>query len=289
MFERIVLATDLSPDWDRITGCAEEFKSLGCEQLILTHVIVSSGIPGPHPATRSKVLPTLTLQKKQLESLGFDVVIETPTGPPAFSLNEVAEYHFASLIVVGTHGKSVWREAVLGSVSNALLHQIRCPVLLINTQRLQEETSGKPCSLHIGELLRHVLFPTDFSTVGNGAVMVMKKLIPMGVAETTILHALEVMEPCPAAVMAPAEEAAQSCLSALEQNLHSAGTTRMHNLLIQGHPISIILDLLRKGDFSMVVMGTQGRGLVTEILLGSVAYNIARLAPCPVLLVPQLC
>jgi hypothetical protein len=83
--------------------------------------------------------------------------------------------------------------------------------------RLQEETSGKPCPLRTGELLRHVLFPTDFSSVGNGAVMVVKKLIPLGVAEMTILHALEVMEPCPAAVMAPAEEAAISLQEILDR------------------------------------------------------------------------
>jgi len=34
-------------------------------------------------------------------------------------------------------------------------------------------------------------------------------------------------------------------------------------------------------------MGTQGRSLLAEILLGSVAYNIARLAPCPVLLMSK--
>ena len=105
----------------------------------------------------------------------------------------------------------------------------------------------------------------------------------------TLLHALEVMEPCPAAALAPAEAAAKSCLSAMESQFKSAGDSQIHSHMSQGHPISIILDFLRKGNFSLVVMGTQGRGLVAEILLGSVAYNIARLAPCPVLLVPQPC
>jgi nucleotide-binding universal stress UspA family protein len=33
-------------------------------------------------------------------------------------------------------------------------------------------------------------------------------------------------------------------------------------------------------------MGTQGKGFIKELFLGSVAHNVARLAPCPVLLVP---
>jgi nucleotide-binding universal stress UspA family protein len=289
MFERIVLATDLSPDWNKILGCAEEFKSLGCERIILTHVIVAKGTTDAHSAASSEVLPTLVAQKKQLESQGFNVIIETPAGQPAFSLNEVARHHFASLIVAGSHGKSALREAVLGSVSNALLHQIQCPVLLINTKRLQVEAQGKPCQLRAGELLRHVLFPTDFSTVANEAIVVLKDLIPRGVNEITLLHALEVMEPCPEAALAPAEAAAKSCLSSLKSDLKSAGDSIVHSHMSQGHPISIILNFLRRGDFSLVVIGTQGRGLVAEIFLGSVAYNIARLAPCPVLLVPQPC
>jgi len=30
MFKKIVLATDLSADWDQIIACAAEFKALGC-------------------------------------------------------------------------------------------------------------------------------------------------------------------------------------------------------------------------------------------------------------------
>ena len=33
MFEKIVLATDLSPAWDEIVACAGEFKGLGCSQV----------------------------------------------------------------------------------------------------------------------------------------------------------------------------------------------------------------------------------------------------------------
>jgi nucleotide-binding universal stress UspA family protein len=33
-------------------------------------------------------------------------------------------------------------------------------------------------------------------------------------------------------------------------------------------------------------MGTQGKGFIKEIFLGSVAHNVSRLAACPVLLIP---
>jgi nucleotide-binding universal stress UspA family protein len=35
-------------------------------------------------------------------------------------------------------------------------------------------------------------------------------------------------------------------------------------------------------------MGSQGRGFIHEVFLGSVANNIARLAPLPVIFVPAI-
>ncbi|GLI34730.1 universal stress protein [Desulforhabdus amnigena] len=287
MFDRIVLATDLSSDWDQIIGCAQEFKVLGCTQAILTHVFMTKGLVGADTAAHSESQPKLEAQKQQLESQGFEVIVETPVGLPAFSLNDVAQHHCASLIVVGSHGKSAWREAILGSVSNAVLHHARFPILLINVDRLKEGGQGGTCQLRTTELLRHVLFPTDFSQVANGAAAYLEYLAPRGLSKVTILHALEVLDAYPLAVLEPAETAAQGFLGVLENRLKAAGVPWIHTRISKGHPISIILDSLKTEDFSLVVMGAQGKSLLSEILLGSVAYNVARLAPCPVLLVPR--
>jgi nucleotide-binding universal stress UspA family protein len=106
-------------------------------------------------------------------------------------------------------------------------------------------------------------------------------------SEVTLLHALDVLDAYPPAVLAPAEAAARGFLEVLVQRLKAAGVPRVHSHISKGHPIPMILDFLKKGDFSLVVMGTQGRSLLTEILLGSVAYNVARLAPSPVFLIPR--
>jgi nucleotide-binding universal stress UspA family protein len=287
MFETIVLATDLSADWDRIIDCAAEFKALGCTHAILTHVITAKGLVGADAVAQLLSEPKLEEQKRQLEAHGFEVLVETPVGLPAFSLNEVAQRHCASLIVVGSHGKSAWREAVLGSVSNALLHHARFPILLLNVKRLREEANGALCQLHTRELLRHVLFPTDFSTVASQVVPILEHLVPSGLSEVTLLHALEVLDAYPPAISAPAEAAARGFVEALAQRLQAAGVSRVHSHISRGHPIPMILDVLNTGDFSLVVMGPQGRSLLSEILLGSVAYHVARLAPCPAFLIPK--
>ncbi|MBM4287082.1 MAG: universal stress protein [Deltaproteobacteria bacterium] len=53
-----------------------------------------------------------------------------------------------------------------------------------------------------------------------------------------------------------------------------------------GRPIPAILTALNTLDISLIVMGTQGKGFIKELFLGSVAQTISRLAPCPVLLIP---
>jgi nucleotide-binding universal stress UspA family protein len=287
MFERIVLATDLSSEWDQIIGCAEEFRALGCTRAVLTHVIVTKGLVGADSVAQSESQPRMEAQREQLESLGFEVIVETPVGLPAFSLNEVAERHCASLIVVGTHGKSTWREALLGSVSNAVLHHARFPILLINVKRLKEERQGGSCQLRTTELLRHVLFPTDFSRVPTQAAAYLEYLTSRGLSEVTVLHALEVLDAYPPAILEPAETAARGHAEALVNRLKTAGVPRVRSQVAKGHPIPAILEALETRDFSLIVMGAQGRSLLSEILLGSVAYNVARLATCPVLLIPK--
>ena len=40
-------------------------------------------------------------------------------------------------------------------------------------------------------------------------------------------------------------------------------------------PIPAILEVLKTQDISLIVMGTQGKGFIKEIFLGSVAHNVA--------------
>ena len=120
MFEKIVLATDLSPAWDEIVACAGEFKALGCSQVILTHMITVKFMGGLEASLKAEAQPKIAAQKQQLEAQGLKVTVEMPMGLPAYSLNDVARRHGADLVVVGTHGKSLWREAVLGCVSCAI-------------------------------------------------------------------------------------------------------------------------------------------------------------------------
>jgi nucleotide-binding universal stress UspA family protein len=286
MFEKIVLATDLSAIWDEIVACAGEFKALGASEIILTHVITVLFMGGMEAALRAEAEPKLEEQKQFLEDQGFKVSVEMPTGLPAHSLNHVAWRHGADLIVVGSHGKSLWREAVLGSVSSAILHQTRYPTLLLNVQLKKEGEEGT-CRLNCAELLRHVLFPTDFSDTAARAGDYVVRLAPKGVLLVTVLHALDVTEgEGYSPEFREAESLALEFLAATRERLLQSGISRVETLFDPGHPLPAILQVLETRDISLIIMGTQGKGFIKEVFLGSVAHHVSRLASCPVLLIP---
>ena len=287
MFKRIVLATDLSPAWDEVVACAGEFKALGCSQVILTKVIVTRFPLGLEEMLRADVRPKLEAQQRQLVAQGFQVEVEMPIGLPASSLNDIAGRYGADLIVVGSHGTALWREAVLGCFTSAVLHHIRYPTLLINVRVKKEQEAGT-CRLHCDSLLRHILWPIDFSEIGVRAGEFVEILATKGIGQATLLHTLDMPggEVYPQGSQEIAEEAARDLLEQWQQRLLKDGVPVVNDRFDRGHPLPAILRVLESQDISLIVMGTQGKGFIKELFLGSVAHNVCRLATCPVLLIP---
>ncbi len=289
MFEKIVLATDLSAAWNEIVACAGEFKALGCSQVILTYVISVKFMAGMEGILQSTARPKLAAQQQQLEAQGLQVTVEIPMGLPADSLNEIACRYGADLIVVGSHGQSFWREGVLGCFTCAVLHNVQYPVLMLNV-RLPKPGQPGSCQISGAEMLRHILFPTDFSEISSRALEYVKRLAAKGLGQVTLLNALDVPggDAYPPGYQEIAEGAARDLLEQWKQRLLKAGVPIVNDRFDPGHPIPAILQVLESQDISLIVMGTQGKGFLKEIFLGGVAHNVSRLATCPVLLIPPV-
>jgi nucleotide-binding universal stress UspA family protein len=284
MFENVILATDLSPAWDEIVACGGELKALGCSRVILTHVITLKFFMGMEGKLESEAWPKLERQAAQLEAQGLQVTMEMPSGLPAYALQEVARCCGADLILVGSPGR---REGVLGSVSSAIVHHATVPILLLPMDPAAGKSPGA-CRLNCTQLLRHILFPTDFSEVSERALGYVESLGSKGNGRLTLLTALDLHlhEDYPSGYREWAENAAQDLLKQWQQRLTQAGLNRLEAVYHPGHPLPAILEIFKSQDISLIVMGTQGRGFIQEIFLGSVAHNVCRLAPCPVLLIP---
>jgi nucleotide-binding universal stress UspA family protein len=286
IFERVVMASDLSPAWDEIAGCGGELRQLGCSGVILTYVITPNFFGGPGETLPPPAASCLAAQRRVLEEKGLEVIIETPIGLPGRSLNGVAQKYGASLIIIGSHGKSRWREGVLGTFSSAVLHNVQFPLLVLPVG--VAEGREPHCLWRGSELLSHLLFPTDFSQTAAEAMCYLELLAPRGVSRVTLLHAL-MKTPGPGGALRVDDEAeavARNFLDLLQGRLEAAGVSQVQNRMAVGHPVAVIVEALKTTDISLIVLGTQGKGFIEEISLGSVAHNISRFAPCPILLIP---
>lgn len=71
--------------------------------------------------------------------LGVGLTTKVVTGAPAQAIVGEAEEWGADLIVMGSHGYGFWQRALLGSVSNSVVHHAPCSVLVV---RPPKENNG---------------------------------------------------------------------------------------------------------------------------------------------------
>lgn len=76
-----------------------------------------------------------TLQGAQvlLEAAGLAYETEVASGDPAHTLVDILENYGCDLVVMGASGTSALRSALLGSVSNEVLHAAGVPVMIVKT------------------------------------------------------------------------------------------------------------------------------------------------------------
>jgi nucleotide-binding universal stress UspA family protein len=74
-------------------------------------------------------------------------------------------------------------------------------------------------------------------------------------------------------------------IQAIAERFRQLGLTATA-LLIQGPTAETILKEAAKLNVSMIIMGSHGRGMMSQLLMGSVSEDVIRKSPVPVLVVP---
>jgi universal stress protein A len=140
-FERILVAVDFSEESQCALACAAELAAKFDASLTLVHVVE------PHFGPPDADVPPLTgadsdaeefaEAKLDLSALGEQMlgpcrVVETVVraGLAFFEITEAAKALGADLIVVGTHGYTGIKRALLGSTAEKVVRHAPCPVLV---------------------------------------------------------------------------------------------------------------------------------------------------------------
>jgi nucleotide-binding universal stress UspA family protein len=137
-----------------------------------------------------------------------------------------------------------------------------------------------------------ILCPTDFSPGSQPAVGAAVQLANATNAELVLAHAWYLTSPLaggeyvfPPQVTQQLVDDSQRALDDAVRGAGTAGATRVSGRLLAGAPWAQIVGLLEAEPFDLCVIGTHGRTGLSRILLGSVAENVVRHAPCSVLTV----
>ena len=132
---------------------------------------------------------------------------------------------------------------------------------------------------------RKILFPTDFSHIGDAALQMATSIARGTGASLLIAH----IEEAPTVYAGgdfyygipdpPTEELQRM----LEQVKPTDPSVQYEHRMLSGDPANAIVRLADEEHVDMIVMGTHGRTGLARLLMGSVAEAVVRRANCPVL------
>jgi universal stress protein A len=149
-----------------------------------------------------------------------------------------------------------------------------------------------------GAMFSRILVPTDFSPPSDAALEYARILAATFGSTLRILHVIDDPSATSEFVadgFAPSTEDIRNRL--LKQartrldhlmNLVDRSRYRAHADAIVGTPAEAIIEFASATGTSLIVMGTHGRTGLAHLLMGSVAEQVVRTAPCPVLTVRQV-
>jgi len=132
--------------------------------------------------------------------------------------------------------------------------------------------------------IRTVLHPTDFSESSDFAFRLASTLARDYGAQLVVVHVAEPVVPIygDGVVVPPPDVDKEPLLVKLQQLLPRDPKVRVEHRLAEGDAATEILRLAKETQSDVIVMGTHGRTGLARIVMGSVAEQVVRKAPCPV-------
>ena len=153
-FTKVLLATDLSPQADKLTECLFSLCPDTETEVVLAHVFDDDDDADPDGSSFKRTQSRLEGYKNDIEQAGYEeIAIVTRTGNISETVHGLAEEYDADLVLVASHRKGFFKRALMGSTTFDLARVATVP-LLINKAEPHEEQEN---------LLQTVLVPTDFS------------------------------------------------------------------------------------------------------------------------------
>ena len=206
----------------------------------------------------------------------------TPSSSPARGLHELAEEIGADLILVGSARHGRVGQILAGSVGLALLHGAPCAVG-IAPSGYRDQSGDGIASIAVG---------FDGSEESGLALIAATQLASRIDAKVKLVA---VAEPPPISMgkggNAGRHELTEAIQEEMRKRLAEAREAIPDDIeaeatLITGDPVEALVDVA-EAPGTLLVVGSRGYGPLRRVLLGSVSTELARSAPCPLIVTPR--
>ncbi|MBN2541869.1 universal stress protein [bacterium] len=146
----------------------------------------------------------------------------------------------------------------------------------------------------------YILYPTDFSKPSLKAFEYVKRLKNAGMQKVLLLHVVDKREVSTMATMEGfssthypdiIEDVRKEMTQKAEKEIEKltselkAMDVKVVQRIVYGIPFEVIINEAESEKVSCIVIGSHGKSLVTEMLLGSTSEKVVRKAKCPVFVV----
>jgi len=207
-----------------------------------------------------------------LRSAGVHLHLELREGIPAEEILRVAREKNVDLIAMSTQGRSGVVRLIAGSVAEDVLRQTEIPVLITRPETVIRDWKTIVVALDGSPRSEEVLPEASRLARTLGAtVNVIQVALPVitgGMGEATYWVPPEDPTPYLRRIVATLEA----------QGVKATATA------LEGRAASEILGHLKATGASLLCMTTHGRSGLSRLIVGSVAEEVLRKSPCPVLL-----
>jgi nucleotide-binding universal stress UspA family protein len=226
----------------------------------------------------------LELVAERLRGEGLVVEPLTVPGEPAEMIVWEAAHRRVDAIVMATHGRTGRGPGVLGRVADRVLHRTTCPVLLVPGHQgaLDPWPRRILVPLDGSELAENALVHARALAGAGGEVLLYQAVAPAVPIDAPMAEALAAADG-PEAVLADAIH----YLNTVAATLHAAGYA-VRTAAELGPPVEGIVSYAHRERVDLIVVSSHGRSGVARWLLGSVAGELVRLGPAPLLVVRPL-
>jgi universal stress protein E len=256
----VLVGLDLSPVTTTVLDRVAQLPVTAGSSIVLLHVLPERLTEGERAAASEQArreLAGLAGRLSAQRSRGVEIITSVVVGTPFDEIVRRSHDLRAELVVVGRHGDGGFVQALIGSTAERVVRTSHMPVLVVHR--------------HATTPYRRALVAADLSETSREALVMALRLLGDHPAEVRVLHADD-----------GRAWDVNTALLRLVQPFEDAGVT-WSVADRRGEPRALILEEAAAWKPDVLALGTHGRAIIAQHLLGHVAEAVVRGADVDVL------